>query len=450
MTLQKLAPAEVQINKPADFEIVVNNVGKATANDVTVFDQVPDGTILVDADPQPKRRDDGSLAWNLGALEPGRSQKIRMRLLPQRPGEIGSVAQVTFSAQASARSICTKPVLAITHRTPPRVLLGSDVVLDIDIENKGDGAATNVTIQEDVPPQLDFPQGVRELEYPVGTLGPGQKRNIKLRLKAAKVGNVRNVVVVHGDGKLQAQHAVDLEVVAPRLQVSGKGPTRKYLNRQATHEFSVANLGTTAATNVELVAKLPRGLKFVETNNQGQYDPRTNAVYWSLQELDTDLTGKVKLTTLPIEPGNQEIVFEATADLNQRSSTSKSLRVEHLVELFCEIDDLTDPIEIGGETAYQIKVVNQGLKAANNIRLHVEMPMGIQPTSVNGALQHQIQGQKILFSPITRLDPKQEVAITIRAKGVGEGDHRVVVSMQSDGRQTPVSKEESTQVYSDR
>ena len=234
------------------------------------------------------------------------------------------------------------------------------------------------------------------------------------------------------------------------MSITGAGPNRKYLGRKATHEFAVANLGTAPATNVAFIAKLPRGLKFVSANNRAQYNPQTHAVYWSLARLSAGSTGTVQLTTEPVETGTQAIDFQVNADLNQSESFEQALMVEQLVELFFDIDDLADPIEIGSSTGYRVEVVNQGSKAATNVRLQVEFPPAIEPTSVEGPLRHEIRGQSVLFAPIERLNPKDKISFTIRANGNGEGDHRVVVSMQSDDRQVAVSKEESTKVYSDR
>lgn len=415
-----------------------------------VYDRIPDGTELIEATPQASRTADGTLSWNLGTIAPGQTSKITIQLMPQRPGEFGSVAHVSFAAQASSRTLCTQPILAVDVTSSPKVLIGDEVLLDIVVENKGDGPATNVMLQEDVPELLEFQDGSRELEFEIGTLAPGQKRSVQLRLKAAKVGIAQNVLVAQGDAGLEARDTVDLEIIAPDLQVAGDGPARKYLNRQATHNFSITNSGTASANNVDLVARLPRGLKFVQANNHGQYDSNSHSVFWSLQQLTAGQVGRVELVTMPMEPGDQKIDFEANADLNQKASLSKSLFVDYLVELYCEIDDLADPIEIDGETAYRIKVVNQGLQPATNIRLNVEFPPGVQPVSVSGNISHQIQGQRVAFAPLDRLDPQQEAVVTITAKGVSEGDHRVVVSMASDDRETQVAKEESTRVYSDQ
>ena len=450
ITIERIAPAEIQVNQPADFQFVVKNVGRVPANHVRIFDEIPEGAELIQAVPQPSRGSGRQISWDLDTLGPGQEKRIKMQLRPTKPGEIGSVAQFSFSTQASMRTKVTQPRLSIRHSTKPRVLIGDPVVLDIVVKNDGDGPARDVVIQEDLPEGLAFPEGFRELEYAIGTLGPGQSKNIPLELKAAKIGRYRNTLVAFASGGLQTQHALDLEVIAPKLAARGDGPKRRFLKREATHNFSVSNNGTANATNVELVCRLPNGLRFVSANNRGQYDENSHAVYWSLAELNAGMVANVELTTVPTEPGNQDLNFEANADLGQSADAICKLSVEHLVDIFFDIDDLIDHIEVGSFTAYKLRIINQGTKTATNVQLAVDFPRGIQPTAVEGNVSNEIRGQKIAFSPITSMNPGDEIEITIRGKGIAPGDHRVVVNLIADGREVNVSKQESTRVYSDR
>ena len=451
LTIEKVSPREIQVNQSADFEIKVRNVGRVVANDVVVVDRVPSGTEFIGASPEPTKLDrSGDVQWTVGTIEPGQEKRIRYQLRPTKPGEIGSVAHVLFSTQASMRTVVTKPVLDIVHSTRPRVLIGDNVVFDVMVENKGDGPAVDVIVQEEVPDQLEYQEGFRQLEYEVGTLMPGQKRKIQLALRADKVGTFRNVVFASGKGGLEAKHEIEVEVIAPEIRVSSEGPTRRFLQRKATHRFTVENRGTAEANNVNLVARLPGGLRYESSDNRGRYDSNSHAVYWKMPSLKNGVAGTVELTTLPVEVGEQDIKFEATADLRLTAATTQKMAVEHLVDVYFEIDDVVDPIEVGTDTTYRLRILNQGTKVASNVQLEVEFPRGLEPTSIDGDLRHQIRGQQVTFEPIGSLAPGKEVQLSIRAKGTAPGDHRVIASIRSDGREVEVSKEDTTRVYSDR
>ena len=449
LTLEKFAPAEIQVGKPATFEIRVRNVGQAPAQQVVVTDHVPRGTKLIDAQPQPEQNADGSLAWQLDTMQPGDEVSIQMNLMPQQEGEIGSVAQVGFAAHATARAICTRPLLKIEHTVPQQVMIGETLTMAITVTNPGSGAASGVVIEEDVPEGLSHVAG-RELEYEVGTLRPGESKRLELTLKAEKAGVITNTIHAHGEAGLVAEHNAQVEVIAPQLQVDVNGPKKRFLERQATHTLSVANPGTAAARDVELVAYLPKGLKFVDTDSQGQYDPQQHAVYWSLEELPASKAGAVKLTTLPIEPGEQRLRIEGHAERGLSVANEQIVQVEAAAELIYTITDLSDPIEVGAETVYQIRVSNVGTKVATNIRINAILPAEMRALGGEGPTKAVSDAQRVNFEPIARLNPQDEAVFQVQAQALRPGDHLLKVQVSSEEWPTPVTREESTRVYVDQ
>lgn len=455
IALQKQAPPEIQVNKPATFLIKVQNVGQVTAEDVTVYDRVPDGTRFLDASPQAERTHDNALIWRLGSMKPGEEKTISMELLPQREGEIGSVARVSFESQASVRTICTRPQLELQLTAPPKVLIGQSIAVGIRISNPGTGAAEGVILEENVPDNFSHPAG-GELEFEVGTLRPGESRTTTLTLHAEKAGIVNNVVNIRGAGNLARQEKVTIEVVAPNLDVNINGPTKRFLERRADYAVALSNPGTAPARNVEMIAFLHKGMKFIEANNQGQYDPQNHAVHWSLEELPAGQQGSVSLSVLPIETGNQRLRVESRADLGLSTVEAHDVNVDGLASLSFDVGDTADPIEVGSDTVYQVRVVNQGSKAATNVKVFAALPGGMKPIGADGPSGHQINGQSVIFDGIARLEPKAEAMFKIQARGVRDGRHQIRIQMVSDsansatGQTAPVSKEESTLVYTDR
>jgi uncharacterized repeat protein (TIGR01451 family) len=449
ITIEKFAPAEIQVGKPAVFELVVRNTGAVPAQQVTVTDHVPAGTQLVDVKPTPSQGSDGSLVWQLGTMQPGDEQTITLQVMPQEEGEIGSTAHVTFAAQATSRSICTRPQLTIEHTAPPKVLIGESLAVAITVANPGTGPATGVMIEENVPDGLSHVAGA-ELEYEVGLLRPGESKRLDLALKAEKAGLIENTIVVRGEGNLSATHKVQIEVVAPQLEVDVSGPKKRFLERQATYTVSVANPGTAAARNVDLAAYLPRGMKFIEAESQGQYDQTQHAVFWSLEELPPSKAGSVKLTTLPVEPGEQRLRVEGKADLGLTVSGEQVVEVMQSAELLHTVKDADEVIEVGSETTYLIKVSNVGTKAATNVRVVALLPPEIKGTAGEGPTRATGDATRIVFEPLSRLNPQEEVTFKVQAQGVAAGDHIVRVQLSSDEWPTPVTREESTRVYEDR
>ncbi len=115
VTIEKRAPAEIQVGKPAVFTITVRNQGNLTAQGVEVHDVVPQGTKLISTTPPAKRGPQGELIWELGGLKPTTETTLSVQLMPLAEGEIGSVATLHFRAGAlpgprpPGRNCCSRP-----------------------------------------------------------------------------------------------------------------------------------------------------------------------------------------------------------------------------------------------------------------------------------------------------------------------------------------------------
>jgi uncharacterized membrane protein len=153
---------------------------------------------------------------------------------------------------------------------------------------------------------------------------------------------------------------------------------------------------------------------------------------------------------MPIETGQQKLRVEGRGDLGLTAAFDQEVLVEGLAELFFQVVDSADPIEVDSETEYEIRVVNQGSKTDTNVRVIVQMPIDLEPIGGDGPTRVRVDGQNVIFEPLARLAPKGSAVYKVRVRGAGAGDHRVRVQVVSDEVRTPVSKEESTRVYADQ
>jgi len=451
LSIQKTAPEEIQVGKPAVFRVEVKNTGSVAAQNVEIRDQIPEGTRLIDTKPSASRGERGELVWNLGKIEPGGGESVEMQVMPTAEGEIGSVATVVFSASASMRTRATKPQLALNVAAPQTIMIEGQMTLSITVSNPGSGVATHVVLEEHVPPCLQHPAGA-ELEYEVGDLAPNESKSIELQLTAVRPGQAANLLIARADAVEPVKKQLPIEVVAPQLKIEMAGPRNRYLERQATYEVAVSNPGTAPARDVRIVAELPSGLKFVSANNNGHYDPQTRTVQWALAELPIGETAPVQLTTLPVEIGRHAVQLSSTAEKALTVKEEEQILVDGIAAIRFEVVDVQDPIEGGGETVYEVRVLNQGSKETTQMCLAAELAPGLAGVAAEGpdSLGSRVQGNYLIFDPLPKLSPKVDVTYRIRVKGRAPGDQRIRVQLTAAELQSPVTKEESTRVFSDR
>jgi uncharacterized repeat protein (TIGR01451 family) len=455
VSVEKRGPREISVGKPARYEILVKNVGSAVAHDVLLRDAVPQGTTLVATTPpaspvtQASGEADGSLVWALGTLAPGAQALVTMEVMPQVEGEIGSVASVSFRADASVRSRATKPDLKIECATPAPVLIGRDLQITITVTNPGTGVATGVVLEGFLPDNVSHRAG-RELEFDVGQLRPGESKTIDLVLGTRGPGVHSARLAARADGGVEVLHQVPIEVTAPTLELAIDMPLRRFLQRPATCTIAMVNAGTAPARAVELAAQLPPGVKFVKANNAGWHDDRTHRVLWNLEELPAGETGTVQMVVMPVELGPQKIVAAARSADGLADQVAHTCDVEGLAALSFEVVDSEDPIEVGGVTEFIVHVGNHGTKPATGVRLVATLLGDLEPLEAEGPAAHRVENLTVTFDPLAKLAPAEEAVFRIRARGRRAGDQRVQVQLTSADQPAPITKEEVTRVYADR
>jgi uncharacterized repeat protein (TIGR01451 family) len=452
LTVEKRGPKEIQVGQPARFEILVRNVGSATAHEVTLRDEVPRGTSLIATTP-PAAPVDGAakaeLVWQLGALPPAGETRVLMELMPEAEGDVGSVASVSFRTDATLRARATKPALVIDCPPPEPVRIGGDVEVTLTVSNRGSGTATGVVLEAFLPETVSHRAGA-ELEFDVGQLRPGDSKTIELVLGTRSPGRAPARFVARADGGIEIDQPLPLPVTAPTLEVTIDMPARRFLQRPATCTISMVNAGTASARAVELAAQLPAGVKFVRANHAGWHDERTNRVLWNLEELPAGETGTVEVVVMPVQAGGQRITAAARSNDGPSDQAIHVCQVEGLAALAFQVADSEDPIEVEGVTEYVIRVANEGTKAASGVRLAATLVGDLEPVEAEGPGRHRVENLAIAFEPLAKLGPGEEAVYKIRARGRRAGHQRVQVQLVSDDQPTPITKEEVTSVYDDR
>jgi uncharacterized repeat protein (TIGR01451 family) len=116
-----------------------------------------------------------------------------------------------------------------------------------------------------------------------------------------------------------------------------------------------------------------------------------------------------------------------------------------------ELVDLDDPVELGYETSYEIRVTNTGTKTETNVQLICTLPdkMEFRGARAPAGAQFRVENRDIISDPLPRLAPRADAIYRINVKGLAAGDLRFRARIKADGLTDPVLKEESTKVYGD-
>jgi uncharacterized repeat protein (TIGR01451 family) len=447
LQVDKIGPTTLNIGKPLKYEIVVRNAGSTPVQSVQVEEQIPAGARFVSAEPRPMLRS-GLLIWNLGNLDAGVERRIKVELQPVGEGELDSHATVTFSTTSDLHTRITRPKLTLAKTGPQTVQVGQPAVFQLVVSNVGTGPASGVVLRDHLPEGLRHANG-SEVETDIGTLAAGENKTITLETTAIKAGRFINQAVASGDEGLQALAQEAVVVTQPALNLVKSGPKRLYLGRVADFHIEVANPGSAPAINVQVLDTLPPEFEFVEASDGGKFDPATRAVTWNLGALPAGQKQMISVKGLAKGAGDPINEAVAHADGGLEAKASIAVHLEGVPALLLEVVDLEDPIEVGAETTYEIRIINQGTSPTTNLQIIASVPAGMTTRDATGPAPHRLQGQQVIFDKLPSLAAKADALYRVRVVGDKPGDMRFKVQMTSDQLRSPVYEEESTRVYKD-
>jgi len=447
LTVEVKGPATVSPNQPIGYEIVVRNNGTAPARNVLVEDRVPISVRYLGSNPEADVQGE-RLVWNLGTVDPKVERKIKVQIQASGEGELESCATATCSTSSCWRAKLTQARLSLIKKGPTTAQVGETVKFELTVTNTGSGAAKNVLLQDKMPPGLQHPAG-DHIEADLGTLGPRETKTVTLEAKATQPGRLVNVASVSAPGVSEVSAQAVVMVTETSLALRKTGPERGNPNQVLDYSLVASNTGASPAAGILLTDNLPEGLEFISAADGGTFDPKTRGVEWRLGTLQPGESKAVGVRLRAAKAGDWVNRAVVKAETGREVSAELRVKVEGVPALMLEVVDLDDPVELGAETTYEIRIVNQGTAPCTNIRVVGVAPEGLAVVGAQGPTTHRIEGKQVIFEPLPKLAAKADALFRVRARGVKPGDWRFRTWLSSDHMPRPVYEDESTQVYDD-
>lgn len=464
ITIESVCPESVVYGQEFRYEIIIRNTGTTAVNGVRVEDEIPAGTRYLGSEPSAEQSA-GRIAWSIGSVEAGAEKRITVRVQPTEEGEVRSRATVSVSTSVEARTRVTRPRVAAAVTGLELCKVGEESLFQIKVTNSGTGPAKRMIVQALLSDGLTHPHGAK-LEMELTNLAPGETRTVPLRASASRAGVQWCQVTVAAEGCQDSTARSTTRVVEALLQVAQIGPAKCLVRAEPTYEITLSNPGTATTDPVTLYAVLPEGFDYVQSSDNATYSPANRSVVWKLSGLAAGSTKPVSLKlravaacdgvlrTIAQTTPEQPVVGAAAGGAPAKpagrvleAKTETAIASEGLAAVRFEVLDLDDPVEVGKEAVYEIRVMNQGTGACTNIQLVAATADGTEYKGSSGPTQVKAQGQHLVFEPIGTLAPKGEVVYRVKVRGMTAGDLRFRVQLTCDQVRTPIVKEESTRFY---
>jgi uncharacterized repeat protein (TIGR01451 family) len=449
VSLEWIGPPVARVGEPVVYQLLVKNICGTKVHHVSVQAVVPKGTTVSATEPKSTTKDD-LLVWELGTLEPRQESRLDIQLVPGSTGAVNCQAFITITGGSAAHFEVREPKLTVKATAPAKAVVGDPATVTLTIHNPGDATAERVKVQATLSDGLQSLQG-QKVEFQLDSLPAKESRTVLIPCGAKVAGEQTCTALVSAEPKLSAEDKVSIEVQCPKLEVAVAGPGMRYLDRHAALTFKVTNPGTAAAEGVMLVDQIPQGFKIINATEGGRHDFVARTVTWSLGKIEAGGSKEVNLELVAVNPGEHRNLVSVTAARGLHAEGELLTRVEGLPALLMDLIDVDDPVEVGADTSYEIRVTNTGTKTETNLQLTCTLPdkMEFRAAKCGAPINHHVEGREVIFDPLPKLAPRADVIYRVSVRGVDAGDLRFQARMKADGLTVPVLKEESTRVYGD-
>jgi uncharacterized repeat protein (TIGR01451 family) len=391
------SPDPATVGASLTYTITVTNSGATPASDVVVTDSLPGGLTNVSVNTgKGACSGTATVTCALGTVSPFSNVVITITGSPAAAGLLSNTVSVTTtsfdadlsdnSATASTTVNPAAPNLGVAILdSPDPVMVGANVTYMINVTNTGAIAATDVVVENVLPPSVNLVSvstelgtcsGTTTVTCDLGTVNPFTLPAITIVVATTTEGALINTVSVTtsaSDSDLSNNSATANTTVSPAIAdlavTMTDSPDPAFVGGDLTYTVGLSNTGSSPANDVALNGTLPAGVDLMSaTPTQGTCSP-TPPLSCSLGTLGVSGSATITIVVAPTTDGVKTFTVSATstttdANPSNNSATSTSAvglpgpGIQGMIDLAADGDTiLVPPGNYAGEIDFKGKNV---------------------------------------------------------------------------------------------
>jgi len=403
-----------------------------------------------------QRRGEYGISRTIPYLAPGDSETITVSGVARKEGELRSCIAVEYVPATCTGIEVVKPDISLScdmQRPEGEIYQQQDlaanafyacdqVTITCRVKNEGSGATRPAELSFALPSGLK-PAGDGEATMQVDSIEPGESSEATIQLAAQQGGEYELQPSLSTDEGEMTAEPLMVRVLDPQLELAVQAPSEDYLNRPVSYTVNLRNPGDVPVPRTRLSIDSPAKLENVSVSSE---DRASDDGSYDIGMLRPGDSRSIQVTGDATEAGEATLSATAEGYCVQAKEKMAKVQLKGVPALVLVAYDNRDPVAVGNETVYDIKVRNQGSAAADNIEL--EGKLGQQLTFVEGSGQTKVTGSGTSFqlAPVKKLEPGQSAAWTVTVKGESEGYGRLDLDMKSSATKRSVTEQEPTRV----
>lgn len=343
---------------------------------------------------------------------------------------------------------------------PETAEVGEQVSMQIAVTNRGRTAAQGLVLVARGTAALRHETGEDTLERSLPEIAVGATQRLAITYTAVLQGRACVTFELFQGQNVLASDQVCVQIVparqaaeagAPRLVVRKTGPPRARVGETASFVIEVINTGSGPATAVRIADHYDASLEPVRAREG--YEFVGDDLVWNFARLEPGARLRIRVECRCVRPAEQSCNrVTATCREGVRADGEACLSIEGgNEEVSLTLSDTRDPITVGRQTTYEIRVLNQTQRALEAVVLSLDLPEELEPLLVGtvGPGRYAIRGNSVQFDPVPTLPAGQSLTYRVEARARRPGTARVRARLQSRSLNRPASAEQTTTVLAE-
>ncbi|MBX3385942.1 MAG: DUF11 domain-containing protein [Phycisphaeraceae bacterium] len=441
--LHQVMPRQVRLGREYGYEIHVTNLTEGNLQNVLVTLENTDNQTVVSSVPSATRGPNNSTQWVIGDLGACKTQVIKVTARAEKVGTSSDCISVSYNNALCVATNVVEPAIAITKQAPAEVLLCDPINMRIEVRNTGNMALDNVMVKDTFPQGLTTTDGKSSVEVDLGTLAPGQAKQVNIAAKATRPGTYQNTATVASGDITATSNSTSTLVRQPTLEIAAECGTRTNIGLPNTCKFTVKNTGNGVAANTVVTAVVPANAQFMSADNNGAM--AGGRVTWNVGSLNAGESRTFSMTVRTTGAGAVRCEASATAVCASAVSANCSFEVIGLPDIRTLLTDDDGVVFVGDPHILRYEVGNQGQVDLTNVRVVVTLPEGMEFVATDAPRAPAIEGRKLTFTGITGvLKPGENRRFTLTVRATTPGEKLVIAETTCDQIRTPIRDDELT------
>lgn len=497
LSIRASGPSQAAAGATVTYRLEVTNPADRAATGVMVSDTPPPGLEFISSNPPAVPSTSGH-DWRFEELGAHATTSIEVNYRASEGGSFDYCATVTSSEGQSSRSCVNTramaPQLEVTINGPQDSTVGSEVQFEILVTNRGATPATGIMVVDQFDAALQHATGDQRnrIEHDLVDLQPGGTARLAVNFLVMQPGQACQDVIVTANGGQRATARNCLNVGAapapqappegpptegappatlpqePKvsgnlaLQLTRAGPDRPLVGELVRYSIELANRGNDPIQNIEVSDTFETSLQPAEAT-QGYEWLRGNTLGWKIGTLAPGATVRreIQFRCLRQTPrachrvsvssaGQQPVSDDACIEITVAAAAPPA-GVPGLPPppspIKVTVADTADPINVGGDTTYQIVVTNTSGQSVYDVAVTATLSEQWRLEGYSGPSGGTPLPGMLRFAPIREFRGNENaLSYELKVTGVRAGTGRVKVDVTVRGQTRPETAEHSTEI----